>query len=44
SNSTKLTSEFESDCDDKTTLADVKKSLEKKAEAIIVDDNAPLQQ
>lgn len=42
SNNTKLTSEFESDCNDKTTLANIKQKLEeeKKAEANTVNDTA----
>jgi len=36
---TKLAEEFKSDCNDKTTLDEITKSLEKEAEAIKVDDD-----
>ncbi|CAF3697041.1 unnamed protein product [Rotaria sp. Silwood1] len=44
SNDTKLTNEFEHDCHDKVTLAEIKKSLEKQAESNIPDDNASQQE
>jgi hypothetical protein len=40
-NSTKLTSEFESDCNDKTTLDEIKKSLEKESKPVVVVESTP---